>query len=177
MLQPSENWMWWFDTTNQRLMLDLDDDLAFTTAYHGKDLVNAAQKTQAFSIDDAKVYMRFAEKLSHSTLSVPERVQVALNSVAVLRFYKPLMPQSWFFQRQDEYHIISHLELGQLVSLDTDGGRVQLWVIEPQETASICMALSTVTLAPTRTLHRCDVIKVMNDRFAVEQASDSYARV
>lgn len=36
------------------------------------------------------------DKAAELEWSIPHQVQLVLNAIAVSRFYKPLMPQSWF---------------------------------------------------------------------------------
>lgn len=169
LLQPSDSWKWWFDDHHDKLMIDLNDHLTFATAYLGKDLVSAAKEKQPFSIDDARLYISILDAIPTS-LSIPHRVQIALNSVAVVRFYKPLMPQSWFFQKQIGGMSVLP-DYGQVVQLKAtdDCTVVELIVVEPQDPASICMALEQTTLCETKVLAPFDVIKVMNNRFIPNQ--------
>ena len=169
LLQPGENWKWWFDQEEDRLMLDLGDEMTFSTAYQSKELVNAAQESQNFSIEDARLYSSLLDTFPKKELSVPECVQIALNGVAVAKFYRPMMPQSWFFQQQTKHHE-NTLSQGQRILLQTAQRSAPFMLVETNDLASICMALESIQLSESRTLQQCEVIKVMNDRIYIEKA-------
>ncbi|MBL1377269.1 cell division protein ZapC [Zobellella iuensis] len=160
LLQPNDNWRW-FLGKERRLMLDLGEEMLFATPYLQKQLVCPEGMHQCFSVEDTGLYYTFLDKLN--TISAPaQRVQAALNAVAVARFYKPLMPQSWFFTQQADYH---HPELGELIGLAVAGERLTLMAVETSASASVCMSLSVpVSLNDSKQLPTFGAIKVMNDR-------------
>ena len=85
-----------------------------------------------------------------------------LNAIAVSRFYKPLMPQSWFFGEQ---HPLVIPQNGDLVLMNTPHGNGEFMVIEAGEQASVCLNLTAdLVLTTSKTLPRFGVIKVMNNR-------------
>ena len=96
-IQPNDNWQWHYDAHDDRLMLDLSDRMIFATEYKGRQLVPSSFTTQPFCVDDAALYYQLMDKAAELDWSVPHQVQLVLNAIAVSRFYKPLMPQSWFF--------------------------------------------------------------------------------
>lgn len=159
LLQPNDSWRW-FLGEERRLMLDLGEEMIFATPYLQKQLVCTDGLAQAFSVEDTGLYYTFLDK--HGTMAAPQRVQAALNGIAVARFYKPLMPQSWFFEQQADYH---QPQLGELIGLDTPAGRLTMMVVETSASASVCISLSAgVELGETKTLPAFGAIKVMNDR-------------
>ncbi|WP_375058456.1 cell division protein ZapC [Zobellella sp. DQSA1] len=168
LLQPNDSWRW-FLGEERRLMLDLGEEMLFATPYLQKQLVCPEGMNQCFSVEDTGLYYSFIDKLS--TVSAPaQRVQAALNGVAVTRFYKPLMPQSWFFTQQADYH---HPQLGELIGLDVLGERLTMMTVETSASASVCISLSApVLLNDSKQLPTFGAIKVMNDRIiSLEEVS------
>lgn len=160
LLQPNDSWRW-FLGEDRRLMLELGEEMIFATGYLKKHLVCGDHLSMGFSVEDTGLYYIFLDKLS--TLgSAAQRVQMALNGVAVARFYKPLMPQSWFFTPQADYH---QPQLGELIALDGEAGRLLMMVVETSASASVCISLSApAELNEMKSLPTFGAIKVMNDR-------------
>ena len=160
LLQPNDQWRW-FMGEDKHLMLDLGEDMLFSSPYVAKHLVCSASLDQGFSVEDTGLYYRFLEQLSHRG-SAAQRVQAALNGVAVARFYKPLMPQSWFFEPQADYY---QPELGELIGLDIENEQLTMMVVETSPSAAVCISLSAPRLlSGSKQLNTFSAIKVMNDR-------------
>lgn len=160
LLQPNDQWRW-FMGEDRHLMLELGAEMLFTSPYLKKHLVCPDELDQCFSVEDTGLYYNFLDKLT-SISSSAQRVQAALNGVAVARFYKPLMPQSWFFEPQADYH---QPELGELIALDICSEWLTLMVVETSPSASVCISLSgDQLLAGSKQLNTFGAIKVMNDR-------------
>ena len=160
LLQPNDQWRW-FIGEDKHLMLDLGEDMLFSSPYQEKNLVCSASLNQCFSVEDTGLYYRFLDKLSDMG-SAAQRVQAALNGVAVARFYKPLMPQSWFFEPQADYH---QPELGELIGLDVANEQLIMMVVETSPSASVCISLAGERLlSGSKQLVTFGAIKVMNDR-------------
>jgi len=161
-IQPTDSWQWHYDCHTDRLMLDLFDNMLFATEYQGRQLVPAAFASQPFSVDDAALYYQLMDKAAELCWSIPHQVQLVLNAIAVSRFYKPLMPQSWFFSEQ---HPLVKPQNGDLVWMNTPYGNGEFMVIEAGEQASVCLNLTTdLVLTTNKTLPRFGVIKVMSNR-------------
>lgn len=165
LLQPNDHWCW-FVGKNRHLMLDLGEEMLFSTPYQQKRLLCADDMHQSFSVEDTGLYYTFLDKLS-CVATPSRRVQAALNGVAVARFYKPLMPQSWFFEPQADYH---KPQLGELIGLECSERHLTMMVVETSPAASLCISLSAdVELNESKTLPVFGAIKVMNDRlFSLE---------
>ncbi|MGY3860654.1 cell division protein ZapC [Aeromonas lacus] len=162
LIQPTDSWQWHYDAKNDRLMLDLSDNMLFATEYKGRQLVPSSFTTQPFCVDDAALYYQLMDKAAELAWSIPHQVQLVLNAIAVSRFYKPLMPQSWFFGEQ---HPVISPQNGDLVWMNTPHGRGEFMVIEAGDQASVCMNLTQdFVLTTSKTLPRFGVIKVMNNR-------------
>ncbi|MBR9856812.1 MAG: cell division protein ZapC [Gammaproteobacteria bacterium] len=167
LLQPNDYWRW-FMGEDRHLMLDLGAEMLFSTPYLKKQLVCPETMEQCFSVEDAGLYYRFLDTLS-SIRAPAQRVQAALNGVAIARFYKPLMPQSWFFEPQADYH---QPQLGELIALDIQTELLTMMVVETSPSATVCMSLSAdQLLANSKQLPTFGAIKVMNDRIISLEAS------
>jgi cell division protein ZapC len=167
LLQPNDCWRW-FMGDDRHLMLDLGAEMLFSTPYIRKQLVCSDNMEQCFSVEDTGLYYSFLDKLS--SISAPaQRVQAALNGTAIARFYKPLMPQSWFFEPQADYH---QPQLGELIALDIQTELLTMMVVETSLSSTLCMSLSEdQLLANTKQLPTFGAIKVMNDRIISLEAS------
>lgn len=173
-IQPNDNWQWHYDAQDDRLMLDLSDRMIFATEYKGRVLVPSAFTTRPFCVDDAALYYQLMDKIAELDWSVPHQVQLVLNAIAVSRFYKPLMPQSWFF---NELHAQCWLETGTLVCMQTAHGKGEFMVIEAGDQASVCLNLTEeLVLTASKTLPRFGVIKVMNNRMQIRAAPKAQYR-
>ncbi|WP_339023671.1 cell division protein ZapC [Aeromonas salmonicida] len=173
-IQPNDNWQWHYDAHDDRLMLDLSDRMIFATEYKGRQLVPSSFTTQPFCVDDAALYYQLMDKVVELDWSTPHQVQLVLNAIAVSRFYKPLMPQSWFF---GEVHPFIIPETGSLVCMNTPHGKGEFMVIEAGEQASVCLNLTEdLILTTSKILPRFGVMKVMNNRMTARVATQTQYR-
>ncbi|MFT4926898.1 MAG: cell division protein ZapC [Phenylobacterium sp.] len=173
MLQPTEQWQWQPNPAHNQLFLDIDVSMSFTTAYESKYLTADAMTDNTFSLDDAEYYQQTVTVLSEMNVwSMPEVVQIALNATAAHRFYKPMMPKSWFFKTNRlPAQFVSSASASMSDAADavcllyTELGCGRFLVVEQGDKASICMLLEEqLPLNETRSMARFDIIKVMNDR-------------
>lgn len=170
MLQPTNQWQWQYCPTDDYLRLDLDETLAFNTAYRKKHLTEDVHRDSDFSVEDANFYQYIAIQLQKiNRWQLNKVVQIALNATAVQRFFKPTMPKSWFFkanqQATREYYPNNSYSTGQFCSLYTASQEGLFLLIEFGPVASLCMLLDEqLNLSNTRCMGQFEVIKVMNDR-------------
>lgn len=162
-LVPGNDWRWCYDEGRDRLLLDLSADMQFETAYQAKQLTPAARQTYDFSLDDTSLYYHLLECIGELPFSEPERVQIALNAVAIRRFGRNSMPKSWFFREVGLMH--EPPLLGEVVTLIGDHGHADFLVIEPGDQASLCLLLAEqFMLSDDKCLAQSGVLKVMNNR-------------
>ena len=137
--------------------------MQFTTAFRSKQLTPQAKCSHQLNLDDASHYYHLLECIGELPFSEAERVQIVLNAIAVLRFAKPQMPQSWYFR---EFNLLHEAPLfGEVVTLVCESGHRDFLVIEPGDNASICLLLEgTMQLAEDKVLTAHSFIKVMNNR-------------
>lgn len=184
MLQPTNSWHWQYAESEDELRLDLDDTMAFSTAYSKKHLTQEIYRDTQFSIEDAHYYQFICTQLQSLGLwGEAQMVQIAFNATAVQRFFKPTMPKSWYFKpnqiinfNQSKGH--ESLGVGKPCLLYTEENVGQFLLVECGETASLCMLLDeSLELTDSKSLNQFDMIKVMNDRLyePLEVAALKYA--
>jgi len=161
MLTPTKDWYWQYDEQQKRLTLDLGEDMLFVTPYATKQLSGGVLVSQGFSLENMEFYTRLQQELEASglKLSPAMKTQIAINATAVKSFYRPLMPKSWYFQRQENFG-----DFHQLSVLNSECGSALVLVIEREGQSALCMLLSQqLTLCEDKELNQFDVIKVMQD--------------
>ncbi|MDN4504222.1 cell division protein ZapC [Alteromonadaceae bacterium BrNp21-10] len=160
MLKPTSKWCWFIDPDSQMLSIDLDDML-FTTAYHQRQLLPSAAVRQEFSIEDHGFYSRLGDNLGllPHQLTDARATQTALNATAIKKFYRPMMPKSWYFSKHDycgQHHGFSVLE--------NHHGQGQVVIIDKDKISSLCMLMSAgMQLDDKNRLSQFAAIKVMNE--------------
>lgn len=170
MLQPSNQWQWQVDS-EKRLLLDIDPSMAFTTAYNTKQLTMEVLNDTSFSLEDAIYYQDLTVKLQQlGQWTIPEMVQIALNATAANRYYKPVMPKSWFFKINDMALHFGESVVDLTVVLYTEYGAGHALNIQQTGNATLCMLLEeSLPLSEDKALNRFEIIKVMNDRLFSSQ--------
>ena len=159
------NWRWSFDESNKTLLLLQSNGDVIDTQLTAKQLVPDAQLGDVFDLDDANNYQLYYEHAAgYLDVAPAELEQIAAKATAARRFFKPTMPQSWFFVSSSAHLTLDH---AYVVEMDTQSGSGQFLAIEVAEKAALFMLLSdSLTLSESRTMQRGDIIKVMNDRVA-----------
>jgi cell division protein ZapC len=160
MLQPKIDWYWYCD--EQYLMLSLNKNLQFQTAFKISCLLNLPKEKIWFSLLDTERYMKLAEQLQASQLRIgdAELTQVLLNATAALAFHKPVTLRSWYFSEQRNPGSIR-----QLASLENQDGKGNVLILEQSKEVATCMVISkNLILSSNKHLNQFDLIKVMNNR-------------
>jgi cell division protein ZapC len=164
MLKPNDKWTWYYDDTEQHLMLDLGDTMVFKTNLPRKLIVECAIGINEFSVDDASAYQTYKEQISLLGLSEPRQAELALYCAAAKRFHKPVQPKSWFFDCQSSDEIAP--EEGDFVHLCNGYSEGYFIVLEVGESASLCASVNLYEfeLNGVKSLEFGQAIKVMHDR-------------
>lgn len=162
MLKPNSTWKWFYSQKDKSLMLDLGQDMVFSVGFKEKQLVPDAFNASTFTVEDAALFQTFWNGVESLDLSSPRKTELVLNAVAAARFYKPMLPKSWFFQRNQ--HTFA-AEAGTLVQLKTDYSCEPFLVIENSGSASFCLLAGEgdYRLDENKILSFGQGIKVMND--------------
>ncbi len=172
-LLPDENWCWLYDEQRQTLLLDLTDDMQFAVAIPPKQLAQKTAFTEAFSLDDSSLYFHFLECLGEFPFTDPEKVQIALNAIAAVKYTKPLISHSWYYQDVDM--VSEEPELGEVFSVVTDYTYGDVMVISPGSNASLCIVIShAIQLDEENKLRQSAVCKMMNNKLLPYQAAVQY---
>ncbi len=160
---PKRDWQWIYNEAHNSLSVSLGSDMEFLTPYKSKYLIPDAQSELEFSVEHAKFYIEFLERLSKSmSVSDAAKVQLALNATAAHFLLKPQMPKSWFF---DTSTMCVYSELAKVFQLRCQGVNAQVMVVETNIQASLVMLLSKeLSLNASKSLMQFECIKVMNDR-------------
>jgi len=163
LLKPTDEWYWRFCNDQQKVVLDLGDELMFVSHYPAKKLVPAARSGGRFSVEDASIYYQLLDGLGMTELPAAVKVQTVLNAIVAIKYHKPLMPQGWFFSEQLE---VVAPEVGMVTMLDTVAGEEGYFlVVECNQDASLCLLLEPqLGLNEQKALSQFDLIKVMNNR-------------
>ncbi len=162
MLKPNNAWKWFYDKKGKSLMLDLGQDMVFSVGFAEKELIPDAFKASTFTVEDATLFQTFWSGVEALNLSGPRKTELVLNAVAAARFHKPILPKSWFFQRNQRAFAI---EVGTLVQLKTDHSCEPFLVVENTGHASFCLLAGEgeCWLNETKRMSFSQGIKVMND--------------
>ncbi len=183
-LKPDDNWRWYFDSGQQRLMLDLADGMLFRSRYPMSMLTPDAFTESAFCVDDAALFFTYQEKCQRITIPQAEKAELILNALVANRFMKPLMPKSWHFaSHSDEGFRPTTGDIVTVHLLDRDEDAILL-VVEEGEKASLCLLAQSQLMLNAKTLQLGDPIKIMHDRLLpaaavndVDRDSSQYACV
>lgn len=162
-LKPDDRWQWYYDDTQDRMMLDLTEGLHFRSRFPGKMLTPDAFESQNFCVDDAASFFNFDEKCRDVDFNHQQRAELVLNALVASRFLKPLMPKSWHFLA---CHSGWQPEAGQLAETTLSDTRqaVRLLVVESGSSAALCVVAQTSLELSGKKLLLGEAIKIMNDR-------------
>ena len=164
-MHASQNWRWVFDPRDSQLRIMLDNQQEHLCPYKNSRLVPIGPLNTSFSVADAEAFEQFSEALqSTQTLSDEVILAASLNYLIMSHFGRPQMPQSWYFQQQNQ-PLNYTLEVGTLIALNSGLDSATFALISQHDDVSECMLLDQkMSLSEIKTLQQFDVIKVLNNR-------------
>lgn len=174
LLQPDKYWHWFFDPKQQRMTLLLGEQMQFVSELASRKMSHAAWNAQEFTCTQTQNYYHFLDALENVEWPDPVKVQIALNALTFSEFHRPIMPQSWFFERFSEFQ---SCQFAELVLLKTKYKNVRFIVLEASSETALCMCLEDeVELTSAKVMNRFEIIKVMNDRIIKYSKCGDYAK-
>ncbi|PAJ75378.1 cell division protein ZapC [Pseudoalteromonas sp. NBT06-2] len=162
MLQASQNWSWIACYKSNALLLDMGNEMSFSTPYKIRNLINDALKNPSFSLTDANFYQQvFAYLDGFKLWNEAQICQMALNATAVKHYLKPMLTKSWFF----EIYQGRDPSLDAIIQLKSKNQMGQFLIVDYTSEGSVCICLENeFNLDENFKLKQFEVIKVLNDR-------------
>ncbi|MDA9556096.1 cell division protein ZapC [Vibrio sp.] len=164
MLKPSEDWKWNFKESLKCLVLETETT-DIKTSLLKRNLTVEAFSDSEFTIEDAAVLHSFQEYLLPIKLEEESMDMIALNCTAAVRFFKPVLPKSWFFD-YSQGESDGELPVGQVIKLKNELNTAQFMVVDSSEQASLVVMIDPLPflLTSSKSMNTGEIIKVMNDR-------------
>lgn len=169
MLTPSEQWTWHYCPTKDRLLLNIDDTVQFTSELTST-MLNQKVVHQPFSIAEAEAFWRIQDVLQTVVSDEAERLEYALHALAN-RFRQLSAHKSWYFATQRQQDIGAY----QLVHLQGKDQITALVIASDLECIE-CLLLATGESLAGKVLARCSVIRVLRNRAQLLEVDVDLAR-
>lgn len=160
--KPDDNWRWFYDEQHDRMMLDLANGSLFCSRFSSKVLIPDAFIAAHFTIEDVANFFLFNEQCRHLFANDDLCATLTFNALVALRFHKPLMPKSWYFAPQQQWHPTKG-NLVEVICCDNEE-KACLLVVESGDQASLCLLAQYRLQLNTRRMVLGDAIKIMNNR-------------
>lgn len=169
MLTPSEQWTWHYCPNKDRLLLNIDDTVQFTSELTST-MLNQKVVHQPFSIAEAEAFWRIQDVLQTVVSDDAERLECTLHALAN-RFRQLSAHKSWYFATQRQQDIGAY----QLVHLQGKDQITALVIASDLECIE-CLLLATGESLAGKVLARCSVIRVLRNRAQLLEVDVDLAR-
>ncbi|MCC5855076.1 MAG: cell division protein ZapC [Idiomarina sp.] len=176
-----QSWQWHYNQTEELLQIAVDGGLLHSLEYRKKHLRPDMPEEASFTMEDAEFFSSLLDyQENHSPYSTTEQLQVGFHGVAMRRFGKALMPQSWHFQTGViEPWPQEHL----FCTLNSGFAKGNFLIIDRDERTVLCMLIdASFEVATTKIMKRYEVIRVLQDRLLssdlhpISQNSDNWQK-
>lgn len=169
MLTPSEQWTWHYCPTKDRLLLNIDDAVQFTSELTGT-MLNQKIVHQPFSIAEAEAFWRLQDVLQVLVSDETARLEYTLHALAN-RYRQLSAHKSWYFATQRQRDIGTF----QLVRLQGKD-QIDALVIASDLECIECLLLATGESLAGKVLMRCAVVRVLRNRAQLLEVDVNLAR-
>lgn len=169
MLSPSEQWTWHYCPTKDRLLLNIDDTIQFTSELLGS-MLNQKVVNQPFSIVEAETFWRMQDVLQPLISDEAARLEYTLHALAN-RYRQLSAHKSWYFATQRQQDIGSF----QLVRLQGKD-QIDALVIASDLECIECLLLAPGETLAGKVLSRCAVVRVLRNRAQLLDVNINLAR-
>ncbi|ACS85444.1 cell division protein ZapC [Musicola paradisiaca] len=172
-LIPDDNWRWYFDADQARLMLDLANGMTFRSRFSATMLTPDAFNPSDFCVEDAALFFTYQEKCLTLNIDAQAKAELVLNALVANRFLKPLMPKSWHFAALGHGEYCP--QLGELVwvRLNERLEDACFMVVDTGDKASLCLLAQAELALSGKVMVLGEAIKIMHDRLCpVDEGAD-----
>ncbi|GHG77183.1 cell division protein ZapC [Alishewanella longhuensis] len=169
MLTPSEQWTWHYCPNKDRLLLNIDDSVQFTSELTGT-MLNQKVVHQPFSIEEAEAFWRIQDVLQVMVSDETARLEYSLHALAN-RFRQLSAHKSWYFATQRQQDIGAY-QLVQLQGKDL----ITALVIASDLECIECLLLASGESLAGKALAHCSVIRVLRNRAQLLEVDVDLAR-
>lgn len=164
-MQSSSTWRWVYHPETSELVIQLDDGLEHRSPYKASRLAKLHSMNAAFSLADAEVFQMVSEALEDAGFAFEQALQTGLNAAILQRFGRPQMPQSWFFQQQDQTTSHQPPAVGEIMLLNSGFAEAPFIVLECESEFAVAMLITEqMQLSEIKHLKNFDTIKVLHNR-------------
>ncbi|MBW8190281.1 cell division protein ZapC [Neiella marina] len=160
-----QDWHWQFNDSVNRLEVCSSESTCYQTNLRKSQLSGDALRKQSLAIDDlAFLHATYESMVEQCGKNDETALLLAISAASARKFFKPALPQSWFFLPSSAVLTISEQ---MLIELDTPIESGIFLTIETNETTSLLMSINDeLALTEHKTLAAGHIIRVMNDRIA-----------
>ncbi|WP_157980352.1 cell division protein ZapC domain-containing protein [Pseudidiomarina taiwanensis] len=164
-MQASATWQWVYQPTDGKLVIELDDTLQHHSPYKESRLARLCSMRAAFDLEDAEVYQAIHDALNDADFSPMVAISAGLNAAILNRFGRPQMPQSWYFQQNDQSTPASKFSVGELGLINSGFAVSPVITLVGDSEFAECMVLAPqLQVSEIKSLHQFDTVKVLHNR-------------
>ncbi|MCM2681163.1 cell division protein ZapC domain-containing protein [Echinimonas agarilytica] len=160
-----KDWHWQYNEVTNTLEVCSDVDSCYSTGLRKAQLCGDAMRKQSLAIEDLSFLHSTYEILTEQCgLDDTIAMNHAMSAVSARKFFKPVLPQSWFFLPSSANLTLTEL---MVVELDTPEQTGLFITVASDESTSLIMLISEkLCLTEHKNMVQGSMLRVMNDRIA-----------